>query len=306
MAKSARKKPVVSNPATDDADTLWGDVQGVDGTLLRAGKSTKIDALGGDDMVYGDAQTISGRARGGNDKISGGDGADALYGDAGVISDKGRGGNDFINGDAGTDIAYGDATSLRDRARGGNDGLWGGGDNDILYGDAATMSGSSRGGNDRLDGGEADDILYGDAEIMQASARAGNDRLYGGAGNDMLYGDALTSEEGVRSGNDLLNGGEGNDQMWGGKGNDVFIFVEPGSGVDTIHDFGRSSGDQDRIDLTGYGLTWADLEARIDYSATDATITLSTDLDGLPVDTLTLVGVDSSMPLTAADFILAA
>jgi hypothetical protein len=73
-----------------------------------------------------------------------------LYGDAGTMSGRSRGGNDILTiqsfeGDA---FIYGDAKMMSDYARGGNDRLVGGPGNENLWGDAATMTGHAVGGND--------------------------------------------------------------------------------------------------------------------------------------------------------------
>ncbi len=127
--QKGKKTPVIVNPATDGADTIWGDLNG---TLTGTGRGTTLDGLAGDDILYGDAETLSGRAQGGNDGLAGGAGADTLYGDGLTLSEAARGGNDRLAGDF---------------------------DADLLYGDAQTLSGSAQGGNDQLDGGEVDDVL---------------------------------------------------------------------------------------------------------------------------------------------------
>src|SRR5829696_2773920 len=84
-----------------------------------------------------------------------------MGGDAETISGKARGGNDRLDGGNDDDVVYGDAKSLSDSARAGNDKLWGGAGNDTIYGDAETLSGKVRAGNDKLDGGAGDDQLWG-------------------------------------------------------------------------------------------------------------------------------------------------
>jgi Ca2+-binding RTX toxin-like protein len=59
----------------------------------------------GDDTLFGDARTMSGSARGGNDRLSGDDGFDTLYGDAETLSNLSRGGNDRLDGGLGDECA---------------------------------------------------------------------------------------------------------------------------------------------------------------------------------------------------------
>ena len=47
-------------------------------------------------ILVGDAQTMSGNARGGNDKLISGSGNDDMWGDAQVILGKAQGGNDTL------------------------------------------------------------------------------------------------------------------------------------------------------------------------------------------------------------------
>ena len=58
---------------------------------------------------------------------------------------------------------------------------------------------------------------------------------------------------------DILIGGAGNDTLTGGTGNNSFVFAA-GFGNDTITDFDAApAGGQDHIDLSAFGITFADL-----------------------------------------------
>jgi Ca2+-binding RTX toxin-like protein len=81
-------------------------------------------------------------------------------------------------------------------------------------------------------------VIYG-KESWQANG--GNDVLKGLGGSDTIY---------ANSGNDTVDGGTGDDLLNSGFGNDVFYFGQ-NSGYDTIKDFGRSSGNQDKIVIDG-------------------------------------------------------
>ena len=113
----------------------------------------KLNGLGNLDVLIGDAISLSGQARGGNDQLFD-EGEGDLVGDAGYMSGNARGGNDRLESiNAGErQVTVGDANYMTDNARGGDDLLIG---NEPSYrgsielnGDAVLMSGSTRGGDD--------------------------------------------------------------------------------------------------------------------------------------------------------------
>ena len=80
-------------------------------------------------------------------------------------------------------------------------------------------------------------------------------------GNDFLSGNNFNNTLNGGTGNDTLNGGVGNDTLNGGVGNDSFLFnggkaisgLVTGSsllGKDTISDFNKVAGNQDKIVLS--------------------------------------------------------
>jgi len=145
-----------------------------------------VNAMGGDDIVYGSIH---------NDSIRGGDGADELYG---------NNGNDGLYGDAGDDYLNGGN---------GEDWLDGGIGDDILIGGANDDWLTAGDGNDIIDAGTGDDALIGGA---------GNDQLFGGSGHDQFYGDAGADVLDGGAGDDRLWGNSGNDQyQYNGQGWDV-------------------------------------------------------------------------------------
>ncbi|MEO1732846.1 MAG: calcium-binding protein [Pseudomonadota bacterium] len=177
---------------------------------------------------------------GGNDNLRGGEGDDTMFGEAGTDTLHGGQGQDNLDGGAGEDRLYGNA---------GHDVMDGGAGKDTLVGG---------GGHDTLDGGADNDFL---------TAGGGNDSLAGGDGNDKLVGGA---------GNDTLAGGAGDDHLWGGQwsadgGSDTFA-VAQGGGKDMIHDF---ETDHDVIDLSAYGLEFADVTAVMDDQGWATVIDLS-------------------------------
>lgn len=65
----------------------------------------------------------------------------------------------------------------------------------------------------------------------------GNDSIDGGFGNDILFGADATDTLLGNIGEDTLVGGPGADRLIGGSGNDVFLYLLPTEGDDTIVDF---------------------------------------------------------------------
>ena len=183
-------------------------------------------------------------------------------------------GNNTFNGTAGDDIADGvnQGTIFGiPIANTGNDTLNGAGGNDTLNG---------AGGNDSLNGGD------------------GNDTLNGGTGTDTLNGDA---------GNDSLNGGAGDDAVNGGVGDDVInvsegndrIVLTAASGADRVVGFdSNSAGGQDRIDLSGLGITATNFTSRVSMTAQGADTLISI----VGAGTILLEGVAAST-INGTDFL---
>ena len=198
-------------------------------TLGGTDAPNNINALGGNDTVWGD---------GGDDTVEGGAGNDFLHGGDG---------NDLISDLAGDDFIWGDAGNDNINAGSGIDQVFGGLGNDTVAGGL---------GGDVIDGGDGDDLLYGDNGAVDAVS--GNmdptgdaDVIDGGAGNDTIYGgggnDAITGGDG----NDVIDGGMGNNLLSGLAGDDRFLndpgqlgfnsTFDGGVGFDTV-DYSRSSG----------------------------------------------------------------
>ncbi|MDO8417606.1 MAG: VCBS domain-containing protein, partial [Agitococcus sp.] len=206
-------------------------------------RSEYVDALAGDDIVYGGAgdDTLEGGL--GNDVLSGGLGNDLLLGGEGDdILDGGEGHNQLMGGlgsdtyhvnnsitevietddkldaitgqNTGTDIVFSsiENITLSNHVENlelveGSDAITGYGNNEenSLIGNSADNALYGGSGNDYLDGGEGADTLDGGD---------GNDDLIGDAGGDLLMGS---------EGNDHLDGGEGADTLDGGDGDDALI-----------------------------------------------------------------------------------
>ncbi|MBS7537764.1 calcium-binding protein, partial [Ancylobacter lacus] len=291
--------------------------------------------------VYGDEFSASGSSSSnmlqfGNDTIdaSAATAATTIYGDtsATVFS---MGGNDTITGSGYGDFIYGDATNAATnastRATGGNDVIHGGGGNDSIYGDSTTAATQTSafftGGADTLYGDDGQDTLYGDTVTFGfsnalitrvASTTCGNDTLYGGADDDTLIGDGATVAKShtLTCGNDRLDGGTGDDKLYGDVsgtigsgatvtgGNDTFVF-QPGSGADTIYDFGQTAGSStgdDLIDVSAYGYTNFDSLSIANNGTASVTITFSGSGNSVTVQNK----ANTALTLDASDFVFAA
>ncbi len=237
----------------------------------------------GDDIIRGDAQPDVIDALQGNDTIYGGGGDDELMGGPGNDKLFGEEGNDRLLGGTGDDRYEVDRTDtvieelnegndtvyfrddtftgvynlpanvenlvmvgrfnnmsalgngLDNRIFGnntGNDTVFGNIGDDYIQGDFAFMVGtnsfSGNTGSDMLHGGDGNDVIWGDqGEGKDLVFSLADDMLFGDYGNDILYGQA---------GADTLDGGLGNDTLYGGAGNDVlnggFDLLPPGKEAD--------------------------------------------------------------------------
>ena len=178
--------------SVDDLDgedfifTGWEYGTGSNDRLLGDATAENIDALGGDDTVFGG---------GGDDSIRGGEGRDSLLGDAGDDTIFGDAGNDWIVGGAGDDELYGGAD---------NDKLVAGSGTDELFGGA---------GADSLNGGLGDDTLTGgaDADTFYFNGAFGTDTI-----TDFTDGEDaidLTAMTGITGFGDLTISADGTDAV---------------------------------------------------------------------------------------------
>ena len=200
-------------------------------TLGGTDLAERINALGGNDTVWGD---------GGHDTIEGGSGSDFLHGGDG---------NDLVTDAQGDDMLWGDA---------GNDTLDGGAGIDLLFGGRGDDVVRGGLGADALDGGLGDDVLYGDSgaltpqdfagvTIQVMDATGGADVMDGGDGDDTLYGGGGDDVMDGAEGDDVLVGGLGNDGMAGGFGNDRFVMDASDIGYGNAMDGGM---DTDTVDYS--------------------------------------------------------
>ncbi|MBN9788753.1 hypothetical protein DMP17_09110 [Pseudonocardia sp. TMWB2A] len=238
-------------------------------------------------MIVGNNVNNVLRGGDGGDYIDGGWGNDTLYGDAGEDTLIGGAGDDILDGGtgadrmeggAGNDIYYVDIHSdkIVEAAGEGRDTVYvntpaGGGIYLAANVENAILQGASR-------------FVYGNELGNQLAGNGGDNLLDGGAGNDVLSG---------AYGRDTLVGGTGNDILFGGGDADRFVFSS-GSGTDTIRDFERGL---DKIDLSAFGLTYAQLESFFVQNGANSEIHLSS-------GEMIIIHNIQTGQLSAGDFIL--
>ena len=296
------------------------------GNIFGVGNSSDnvITGNGGDNLLIGG---------GGRDTLDGGaDGTNSLFGEAGDDVLRGGTGIDYLVGGAGNDQLDGGLHADALYGEDGNDYLDGGlsFDTDILVGGLGNdtlygISGQANPDYDLMDGGAGDDAYYVDtgADLTFEAAGGGIDTVHAnvtvpnagvylyanvenlmlegttafGVGNELdnqLTGSASGNWLLGGAGNDIINGMGGNDVLFGEGGNDLFVFGQS-NGADVVGDFTRGS---DRIDLSAYGLSFAQLQANFVQVGNDGAINLGNG------NLIVLHGTTMSQ-LTAADFILA-
>lgn len=188
----------------------------------------QVDALAGDDRVYGDFSSwyrsyYNFNDTWGDDIINAGPGGDVIYGDGDYLqSYRNYYGSQYFN--AGSDFLYGDA---------GNDTMIG----DIRY---ALIRESRQivelnGGDDVMEGAGGADTMFGDLDYVYVyrpnyfpniDINGGNDTMDGGSENDVMVGDfqqARTYHYSSYYYNKLIDFNGGDDAMTGGSGDDLIV-----------------------------------------------------------------------------------
>ena len=258
-----------STEATTGNDFLFGAQtelgEGEEDTIEEV---DTIDALAGNDLVYGfdGADTINGSA--GNDVIYGGTGNDTLYGDASIATST-TSGADILSGGAGTDTIRGNR---------GNDIIDGGDDNDMLYGGFG-VSGTESSGADTIRGGNGADQIWGNDGNDQITGGTGNDVIAAGAGSDTVFfgrgdgQDTVSFTDTATTRTDLLqlNSGIATNQVRlvrGGVGNNDLIVQIIGSTdqVTVTGYFAATSNRLTGIRFTDGAITWnqSQIQALVD------------------------------------------
>ena len=276
------------------------------------------------------ADTLSGLA--GNDTLNGGIGADTLDGGEGNDTLNGGDDGDTLNGGVGADTLNGGA---------GADAMAGGADNDIYVVDDAgdVVTEAAAAGTDRVDasisyalganvenltltGGDAINGI-GNTLANVITGNGANNQLFGGDGGDTIDGGNGTDVIDGGLGDDTLSGGVGNDTdtIIGGAGNDtinllaadggndVIVYNAISFGNDILTNFdatGGTAATQDLIDLSGLGISAANLATRVIESTVGANTVLTVrDASLATIGTIQINGITNAN-IDATDFILAA
>ncbi len=274
----------------------WGGT--ILGGLYGGAGNDNLDGGAGNDYLEGGA---------GNDSLVGGDGDDYLVTDTNNLTGTGIGrGVETVIGGAGTDavlmdlgaetveltVTYTDPSNGTVSNGGGLReveivGLYTGSGNDTVDLSAASnfVSVDVGAGNDAVTAGPSNSSVEGGLGNDSLDGGGGRDRLEGNEGDDTLRGgDGDDNQTPIANpwggtflgglyggtGNDNLDGGAGNDYLEGGAGNDTSVFA-PGSGNDVIGDFTNNA---DKIDLTGYRTTYANIISNITQSGANVVINL--------------------------------
>ena len=108
--------------------------------------------------------------------------------------------------------------------------------------------------------------ITGNAAANQLFGGGGNDDLNGGAGADLI--DGGTGDDDISGGddNDAIIGGAGDDTIDVGGGFNTIVYNAAGFGNDVINSFdsaGGTAANQDKIDLSGLGITSANFAQRV-------------------------------------------
>jgi Ca2+-binding RTX toxin-like protein len=211
----------------------------------------------------------------GTGTATGADGVDALTGFENVV---GSNHNDTINGDTGNNKLFGMGGNDTINGRGGNDTLYGGNGNDTFIcsgGDAmdggAGIDTVDYRASTNVDGGATIDLRPG--EIGRHDAAGDTyffiENVIGTPRNDDIYGNASAN---------VMNGGAGTDRFYYKNLADL--------NGDRINDFYTFDGENDKVHLTGLGLTDANITSQtiagsyVRFTITSGSQSYTIDVDG--------------------------
>ena len=212
-----------------------------------------------------DADQFVGTGNAGANVITGGDLADTLTGLAGADTLDGGLGADTMVGGADNDVYVVDEAGdvVTEVAGGGVDRV----ESDVDYTLGVEVENLDLNNNAVTGRGNTlNNVINGNGAANQLFGGTGLDTLNGDDGNDVLDGG---------DGNDTLNGGDENDTIIGGSGDDTIdvgggvntiVYNSTGFGNDVINSFDATGGTpatQDRIDLSGLGITAANFATRV-------------------------------------------
>jgi Ca2+-binding RTX toxin-like protein len=267
------------------ADTITGD--GGNNKLYGFADSDTIFGGGGNDEISGDGRAYSDLFAelvyktinfNGNDLLDGGDGNDTIRGDGGNDTLLGGADDDQLDGGDGNDSLVGGTGQDTLSGGRGADVLEGGGDGDTVD---YSLSGYTSQGSLESVGVNVDLVLQTVRGNGHAQAVVGGRVVYdtisgfthaiGGYSQDTLTGDAEGNRLNGRGGHDRLDGGLGDDTLLGGAGNDTVL---GGAGADFMHGYDLSLGvsvEESSKNPMPFG---RDVDT-VDYSASTAAISLN-------------------------------
>ncbi len=278
--------------------TIVITINGADEPISNGDAGGLLNGTAGDDLIDAQGGTDVINAGAGNDTVLAGDGLDLVNGGDGNDSITGGNGPDIIHGGNGDDIFIATPGDGDDTYYGENgvDTL----DFSAFTTDVEVALGGGKSAGDASGPQVGEDAVSTIENVIGGSGNdnlrgsGGDNRLEGGAGDDLLYGSG---------GNDILIGGAGDDTLIGSGHDDTFVFG-PGFGRDTVDDFDDNGrGSQDILDITAFGITAADFDARVVITdiGDDTRITI----DGNSGQTILLSGVRNATRIGIDDFLLA-
>lgn len=200
----------------------WINLSGVEIARLSGAAVLLYGSHGDEDLVANQLQASTVDAMGGNDVVWGSAFNDVLNGNLGDDIIRGQGGMDQMFGGAGNDqfVVFDAGSFVHENAGEGYDVVYfvGSGTFDIGANvEEARLAVSGTG----LLGNAGDNLLVGNNSGLAS-------RLVGGGGQDTLWGTAAA---------DTLVGGAGNDTFYSQGGADIFLYDAPGWGIDQIAGF---------------------------------------------------------------------
>ena len=251
-----------------DADPFVGTGNALNNEITGGDLNDTLSGLGGDDTLEGGlgADSLSGGdgndqllGGGDNDTLTGGIGNDDLDGGTGADSMTGGDGNDVYEVDDAGDVVVeaAGAASGTDRVDSSIAYVLGANVENLNLTGVAAISGSGNDLANVINGNGGANELFGGANNDTISGNDGNDLIDGGNGNDTLNGGAVIVP---------IVGGAGYDVLDVGTGVNTIVYNAANFGNDTINSFdavGGTPATQDRIDLSGLGITAANFATRV-------------------------------------------
>lgn len=280
--------------ADDEGDEIFRGTY-----ALSTGTGAALTAEAGVNTVLVD---VSGNAA---TTLTGDSGADMLFGNGGVDILDGGAGDDLLVGGAGNDTYI--VSDLRDvvveEENGGRDTVQTSVATYILNPNVENLTFTGTGDftgagnelNNVITGGDGNDSLYGED---------GADRLVGGLGDDLLHGGAGDDRLNGGNGDDAINGGAGDDAINVGAGFNTIVYDQENFGNDTVASFDANpnGGGQDKIDLSGLGITDADFASRVSITSSGGDTRIEVTGGSITLTGVSGTGVET---IDRSDFILA-